>query len=63
MIWPRVAAQAAQNPAPHAQPPYQGGAMDDVEIPRSRLPGSTPAAPAPDEIQGRPEPDDPTPPA
>jgi hypothetical protein len=62
-IWPKVAAQAAHNPPPQAQPPYRGGALDDVEIPRSRLPGSTPAAPAPDEIAGSPEPDDPTPPA
>ncbi len=39
MIWPQVATSAGQISPPRAQPPYPGGAQDDVSIPRSTLPG------------------------
>ncbi|MCZ7541050.1 MAG: tetratricopeptide repeat protein [Anaerolineae bacterium] len=38
VIWPQVAASAGQISPARAQPPYPGGAQDDVSIPRSALP-------------------------
>jgi hypothetical protein len=50
IIWPQVAADAGRS-VPTAQPPYPGGAQDDVEIPRTTLPGGGPLpkeTPSPD---------------
>jgi hypothetical protein len=39
VIWPKVAASVQQNPPPHLQPPYPGGAQNDTVIPWTALPG------------------------
>ena len=61
IIWPQVSASAALHGVPHNQPPYAGGARDDVEIPRSRLsegqsPPATPPAREEDDTEQPPEP-------
>jgi hypothetical protein len=63
VVWPQVAANAGrpqQPPAPaalppdypvappHIQPPYKGGQLDDIEIPRVTLPDITPPEPESD---------------
>jgi tetratricopeptide (TPR) repeat protein len=45
VIWPKVAANAAQH-TPHLQPPYPGAGGDDVAIPRTILPPADVAPPA-----------------
>ncbi len=47
IIWPQVSANAAGYAAPSAQPPYPGGAQDDVDIPSTRFPESEPASETP----------------
>lgn len=42
IIWPQVAQQAARHAPPRNQPPYPGGQIDDVQVPRSRLPDLAP---------------------
>ncbi len=46
-IWPQVSANATKREPPRNQPPYPGGAQDDVQIPRTRLPGNDPASQTP----------------
>lgn len=37
IIWPRVSANAAKREPPRNEPPYSGGAQNDVKIPSTRL--------------------------
>lgn len=57
VIWPKVAASARQAGPPRNQPPYAGGALDDVAIPRTTLPGGAPPLESDRAAPGEPPPD------
>jgi tetratricopeptide (TPR) repeat protein len=38
VVWPQITGTATSSEPPRSQPPYPGGAQDDVDVPRSTLP-------------------------